>query len=256
MLEDILDAYDREERIAVHAGDGVREETPHVVRHVRPPGRESFLSYVCLSDADADRVIREEIAFFAGSGRSFRWKHFERDRPADLLDRLRKAGFKVGEPDSLVAVDLRLLPAALRDPPSHDVRSVASAAAWSDFLAVARAAWPDHALDIERDLAARREERPEEISLWVAYLRGQPSAAGWLTTTKGSRFAGLFGGSTLPDARGLGLYRALVAARVREAGAAGRRFAVVDAGAMSHPILERLGFSTLTRTWPCIWSAE
>jgi hypothetical protein len=49
-------------------------------------------------------------------------------------------------------------------------------------------------------------------------------------------------GSTLPGWRGRGAYRALVRARWDAAVAAGTPVLVTQAGAMSRPILERLGF--------------
>ena len=52
----------------------------------------------------------------------------------------------------------------------------------------------------------------------------------------------LFGGATLPEARGRGAYRALVAARWEDAVARGTPVLVTQAGAMSRPILARLGF--------------
>ena len=52
----------------------------------------------------------------------------------------------------------------------------------------------------------------------------------------------LFGGSTLPEARGRGAYRALVAARWEDAVARGTPVLVTQASPMSRPILGRLGF--------------
>jgi predicted acetyltransferase len=57
----------------------------------------------------------------------------------------------------------------------------------------------------------------------------------------------LFGGATVEPARGRGAYRALVAARAREAQERGTPALVVHAGAMSRPILERLGFEQVSR---------
>ena len=54
------------------------------------------------------------------------------------------------------------------------------------------------------------------------------------------RYCLLFG--TSPAARGQGAYRALVRARWDEAVQVGQPALVVHAGAMSRPILERLGF--------------
>ena len=52
----------------------------------------------------------------------------------------------------------------------------------------------------------------------------------------------LFGGSVLPEARGQGVYRALVRARWDAAAARGTPALTVQAGRMSRPICERLGF--------------
>ena len=55
----------------------------------------------------------------------------------------------------------------------------------------------------------------------------------------------MFGGATLPEARGRGVYRALVAARWEDAVARGTPALVTQAGAQSRPILARLGFREL-----------
>ena len=52
----------------------------------------------------------------------------------------------------------------------------------------------------------------------------------------------LFGGSVLPEARGRGVYRALVRARWEAAVDRGTPALTVQAGRMSRPICERLGF--------------
>ncbi len=52
----------------------------------------------------------------------------------------------------------------------------------------------------------------------------------------------LFGGSVLPEARGRGVYRALVRARWEAASARGTPALTVQAGRMSRTICERLGF--------------
>jgi GNAT superfamily N-acetyltransferase len=54
----------------------------------------------------------------------------------------------------------------------------------------------------------------------------------------------LFGGSVLPAARGRGVYRALVRARWDHAVARGTPVLVVQAGAMSRPVLTGLGFES------------
>jgi hypothetical protein len=74
----------------------------------------------------------------------------------------------------------------------------------------------------------------------VAYADGEPVARA--SAAFGERGATLFGGSTLPEARGRGAYRALIAARWQDAVARGTPVLVTQAGPMSRPILGRLGF--------------
>ena len=52
------------------------------------------------------------------------------------------------------------------------------------------------------------------------------------------------GGAVLPEARGRGVYRALVHARWEQAVARGTPLLVVQAGPMSAPILTGLGFES------------
>jgi GNAT superfamily N-acetyltransferase len=90
---------------------------------------------------------------------------------------------------------------------------------------------------------------------YIAYVGTEPASVGRLYTHPDSCFAGLYGGGTRPSFRGRGLYRAVVAARARDAIADGARYLIVDALPSSRPILERLGFEWLTDTWPCDWRA-
>lgn len=112
----------------------------------------------------------------ARHGRPVEWKHFAQDRPIDLLDRLRAAGFEPEEPETRMALPL--------DAPL-DARIDAPA----DGATV-------------RSVTADEVERVDRV-----HARVWPEHAG---------------------------------------------VATVDAGPMSRPILERLGFSAFTVTTPCV----
>jgi GNAT superfamily N-acetyltransferase len=93
------------------------------------------------------------------------------------------------------------------------------------------------------------------LSIHVAYLGGQPVSYGRFQITPGSRFGGLWGGATVPEARGRGCYRALVASRAAEARTRGLTWLMVDANPVtSYPILRRLGFDLLGYTRPYAFS--
>src|SRR5947208_3118726 len=72
--------------------------------------------------------------------------------------------------------------------------------------------------------------------------RRDSGAGGSATGSFSEHGVTLFGGATLPEARGRGAYRALVRARWDDAVARGTPLAVTDAGSQSRPILARLGF--------------
>jgi len=87
----------------------------------------------------------------------------------------------------------------------------------------------------------RRSYEPDPNNVvYLAYVDGKPVARA--SASFGERGATLFGGSTLPEARGGGAYRTLVAARWEDAVARGTPVLVTQAGPMSRPILGRLGF--------------
>jgi hypothetical protein len=96
---------------------------------------------------------------------------------------------------------------------------------------------------------------PDYLSVFVAYVENQPACAGWIYYSS-PHFAGLWGGSTLATYRGRGLYTAVLAARVREARARGVPYLTIDAGSMSRPIVERLGFVTITCATGCEFKIE
>jgi len=117
-----------------------------------------------------------------------------------------------------------------------------------DGIEVRRAASQEDE-DIAADIAARcfggpAVARPfqadSDVVTYLAFLDGVPVGR---ATGSFSRYGvSLFGGATLLEARGRGVYRALVHARLRDAARRGAPAAVTQGGPQSRPILARLGF--------------
>ncbi|HWH21486.1 MAG TPA: GNAT family N-acetyltransferase, partial [Solirubrobacterales bacterium] len=103
-------------------------------------------------------------------------------------------------------------------------------------------------------LAAEREADPEGLSIFVAEAGATVVSAGWIRFPENTEFGTLWGGATLREWRGKGIYRALVAHRSRLARARGLRYLETDASDDSRPILQRLGFTPVTTTTPWIWT--
>jgi hypothetical protein len=157
--------------------------------------------------------------------------------PPDLVERLLAFGL-VYDADEPVAAGMALAePPRQAPPPGVEVRRVATP---EEALVAAQIAAEAFGADVAVPGAIDPEGR---IVKYLAYVDGEPVAQA--TAQFGEHGASLFGGATLPSARGRGAYRALVAARWEDAVARGTPLLVTQAGRMSRPILERLGFRTV-----------
>jgi GNAT superfamily N-acetyltransferase len=115
---------------------------------------------------------------------------------------------------------------------------------YEEFAAANEVQWrafdaPADELEAARALLPRRWEETPNV-MHAVWLDGELVSAGTCAPTSYGLL--LYGGATLPDARGRGAYRALLHARWEEAVARGAPALLTQAGAMSRPILERLGF--------------
>jgi GNAT superfamily N-acetyltransferase len=214
-----------------------REEAPGLVRQIDLLGTSSAIVYTSLAGSDADRVIEEQIAYFAELGHEFEWKVFAHDSPPELVDRLRARGFEIDEPEAIMALDLRGASAELFAP-SPNVRPVTE---------------PDEVPERIRDELALN---PGALSVYVAEVDDLIVAHGWVRFPPSSPFASLWGGETDPAHRGKGLYSQLVRARVQEARQRGYAYVTVDARSTSRPILARKGFQVLTWATACTWAGR
>jgi len=111
-----------------------------------------------------------------------------------------------------------------------------------------------HPVSDERaEALLRRLSMRDGMELWVAEAEGQVVSAGRLEPVEGTRFAGIWGGSTLAPWRGRGIYRALTAARARSALRMGKTLVHSDSTEFSRPILERSGLVKVSTTTPYTW---
>ena len=251
----IIALYDQDQRINIDYPDMRREITAEVVRLIDSSnGREGAIIYSRLAAANADAVIREQIRFFEGIGQSFEWKVYDYDRPPDLKERLAARGFSVEEAEAIMVLDLEAAPEILQQPIRHTVQRLAQPEQLSEVLAVHQQVWDEDAAGLGHYLETALRHYPEQMSVYVAHVDGQPVSAAWIYFPKHSQFASLWGGSTVSGFRRQGLYTALLAVRAQEAKARQVRYLTVDASDMSRPILEKFGFEEIARAYPCKWT--
>ena len=169
--------------------------------------------------------------------------------PGDLTDRLQAHGLVPDDrPGSGSHATAMVLVAEPPAPPDDIVaRRVES---FDEFLAARRvvdAAFQVPEGEVKEHEAVAAESYARELAgsaprTYVALLDGEIVGDGRALFESDCPAVLMVGGAVLPHARGRGVYRALVHARWRDAVAWGKPALAVHAGAMSRPILERLGF--------------
>jgi hypothetical protein len=180
--------------------------------------------------------VREEIhAALRAKGRTAcTWEVGTHATPGDLVERLQALGLVDDEPDALTIGMVLAEPPAADPPAGIEVRVARTD---DERLAAARIAAIAFGGPEPTEPPAPRSD---DNRVYLAYVGGVPVARG--SASFGPRAVSLFGGATLPEARGLGAYRALVAARWRDAVERGTPVLITQAGAMSRGILASVGF--------------
>jgi GNAT superfamily N-acetyltransferase len=221
-----------------------------VVRHVGSDWAAVLWSD--LDDTTADAAVAAQVAWLSGpEGREMEWKLYGHDRPADLGDRLLRAGFVPEPRETLMVAEVAELPQDVHLPDGVRLEPVTDAAGVDLVADVHEKAFGTSAERLRaRLLEALPQTADGTLTLLVAMAGDEPVCSARMEVYPGTDFAGLWGGGTLKEWRGRGIYRALVAHRAALAAARGIRYLQVDASDDSRPILRRLGFAELSTTTP------
>lgn len=228
---------------------------PSAAREIRPDvvlidrGGPSRFAVRIRLEGDVAGSMEAVRAWFRSRDReTFSWKLGVHTTPTDLEAKLRDHGAYEAEEHTAMILD--------REPPAVEGIDVRVVESYEDYVrsqeimdvgfsgklsaeerAAARDALPGRFADYRDHPISRR---------YLALIGGDAVAAGNAIRTSEGVLA-LAGGTTLPEARGRGAYRALVRMRWDDAVAAGTPALVTQASAMSRPILEHLGFRVLGR---------
>jgi len=247
----VLALFDRQIR-REHRGERPEDVVETVDGVVRQMGSAEGWSGVLWSDLDEDTVdaaIDGQVRHFAGLGREFEWKHYSHDHPADLGERLLKAGFVPEDPEALMVAEIASLPTEPVLPEGVRIERVTDAAGVQLMIEAHNAAFGHPSRQAEQVLS-QIEQDPDSLIALVVLAGERPVCGARLEFHQGTDFASLWGGGTVPEWRGKGIYKATVAWRTRLAAELGYRYLQVDASDDSRPILARLGFERLSTTTP------
>jgi GNAT superfamily N-acetyltransferase len=226
--------HDPAGRYVVYLGAGTGPHSATVQRvRLAPHG-------VAAAVAEIRTLLRDH-----GRGGS-EWELGESSTPADLVEQLAGLGILPDEDEPVATGMVLTAGIEMPQPPGTSARRVASVEELVTARRIQHEAFGGNADEVGFEQAAADFATEGEIgSTFLAFVDGAPVAAGYASYTPLGLL--LFGGATLPAARGRGAYRALVAARAREAVDRGTPVLVTHAGQMSRPILERLGFEPVSR---------
>jgi GNAT superfamily N-acetyltransferase len=175
------------------------------------------------------------------------WWLGERSTPGSLADYLLELGLEPDEPPEMRSLTIARAP---QGEPEVEVE-VRRAATLEELLQALEIDWAAFEVaEAEREL--RRSEAREAwpryqadgtLSTYLAFIDGEP--VGFARDVFTRHGVVMLGGATLPEARGQGVYTALVLARWAHAAERGASRLVVSAGPQSAPILEHLGFEPI-----------
>jgi GNAT superfamily N-acetyltransferase len=246
------------------------EEPDHYLTQIPPPSRrhidprftilfspstsQSTTSRIRTTAEGLDDTIAEvrRLLRAAGYVRNV-WNIGPSCEPQGLVGRLLERGYA---PATRPPFEPTATAMALAEPPAPpaasagiEVRTVRSQDEYREAIRIAMEAFNE----TPEDAAGWYEAVP---SLWasqdgvnrythIAFLEGRPVGFGFAAVA--GRGVLLGGSGVLENARGKGVYRALVAARCAEAKRLGHQGLIIHAGAMSRPVLEHCGFESVCR---------
>lgn len=251
----LLVRYDKDLRLRIMYPEARKEITRDVVRIIRNAPGMNVVSFTFANERKLHRVIHNEVEYFLPLQQPFTWKVYDHDLLPSLKDDLISHGFAADDdPAAVMVLDVKNTPTSLSQPVAADIRRIDTLEGLKDIIYVLDNVWGGHNSWVN-DRLGMHLQIPGYLSVYAAYVDNQPVSIAWTYFPRG-QFATLFAGSTIPEYRKQGLYTGLLATRIKEIRERGYRFAVVEAGSMSKPIVAKHGFQHLTTVYDFEWKGN
>jgi hypothetical protein len=249
-VESIRRQLDLERRTLAQEGY-VLETLPYVSRLRSADRIQDMISFSSLTENVAEEIISEQAAHYRALTINVEWKVYQHHKPPDLLQRLERHGFEAGLRETVLVLDLNDPASWIEAPSAYQVIRVEDVHQVALYRQAAEEIFEkNYEFTAGELLSGIRRCSTQHLGYMV--IEGNTVVGiGRLYSHPQSAFGGMYGGGTLKQYRGRGIYQATVAARARAAIKLGARYLLVDALPTSRPILEKLGFVRLTDTWPC-----
>jgi len=253
-----LTAYDQQLRTDAETPSAVAVERLGPLRLVTFEGGRGFVTYQDLDGAGAETIadwVAEALEFYRAEPEILRveWKTRGHDHAPGLHEALLENGFEPEEAESIMIGPASALAVDVDLPPGVSLRRVTEEADIRAMSAMQDKVFGSPVSDGNAEAILRRVASDDGMELWIAEHQGLIVSAGRLEPVADTEFAGIWGGATLEEWRGRGIYRALTAARARAAVALGKGLIHSDSTEYSRPILERYGLLRVSTTTPYCW---
>lgn len=252
---DLLAKYDEQLRTDAPSAIAVTLLGPlHLVSF---PWGQGWVTYRDLDGAGAatiQRWVGEVLDHFRSDPaiRKVKWKARGHDDAPGLHEALLEHGFGAREPESVMIGTARALAVDVALPDGIVLRRIRDEPDVRRMAQMQREVFGDVDVDDMTTALLHRQSVDGTMELWVAEHQDRIVSSGRLEPVAGTDFAGVWGGSTVEDWRGRGIYRALTAARARSALRRGKTLIQSDSTDKSRPILERHGFLAVTTIRPYV----
>lgn len=196
-------------------------------------------------EGDAARRIDDIFAHYERRKQPFVWMVHPSAQPDDLAHRLDAHGLAEAEVCPGMAMPLSGLPEEAPLPHGLSIHEVTDGAELADFLELVSWRWDiaaKHRPALASVTRALNLGAGGAIRCWIARHDGRAVAKIVLNMAAGA--AGIYGVATKPEARGLGLARALTLRALHQARREGYDLAVLHSTPMAQSLYEKIGFRT------------
>ena len=248
-------SYDKDLRLRMMYPEARKEITKDVVRFVRNAPGMNLVGFTFANEPELERVIDQQLDYFAPMNQPFTWKVYEHDLLPSLGAKLARRDFvKDEDPADVMVLDLKTASPHLFEPVKTDIRRITTLDDLKDVIYVLDNVYGGHNTWVNERLGMHLQV-PGYLSVYAAYVDSQPASIAWTYFPFG-HFATLYAGSTIAQYRKQGLYTSVLSTRLREIRDRGYQYAVVEAGPMSKPIVSRHGFKHLTTVYDFEWKGN
>lgn len=251
----LLAAYDSQLRTDAETPSAIDVTTFGPLRLVTFAAGRGFVTYRSLGEVTEQDVLALVVGAVSHFARNpdisrVEWKTRGHDVAPGLHDALVSHGFSPDESESIMVGKASGLVGEVPLPAGVTLRRVTAQRDVRAMSAMQDEVFGDPVSAEMADALLRRVSLSDGMELWVAEAKGEIVSAGRLEPVPGGTFAGIWGGATVPQWRGQGIYRALTAARARSALTLGKTLIHSDSTEFSRPILERAGLVAVSTTTP------